>query len=674
MKKLLLIFFVFNLLVHAQGFVCAIGGGSENYSDWSDVPYSWIVQKARNKKIIILSYSSDVTSWLPNYFLSKGATTAYNKAISSRSSADLQSTYDELKTADGIFLRGGDQFQYISLWKGTKTEQALREIFLRGGVIAGTSAGAMVLGELNFTAKNGSTTSHEALNSPVSSLIDIDTSFLPLVPSVLFDTHFIERGRFGRTVASLYKSKQNFNRNIIAVGIDDRTALCIDSLGFGTVYGSGAVAFFIADEMTRMTFPGPAYSIENLLCHQLTANWVFNFNDRTISFIPITAKNFLPAAQYQFPKTNFVLTGSNSIASQLSNNFQTFLSETGNIPLLVITHEGYLQNISSLTSYLATNNYQHSVMTISSALLNEPSAALQLANAGAIIFCGDSLILLSLLNNNANLLGQKFYEKIEVQHIPLFFFGNAGKISSEYFIDNVDTDELASYRGKMKFENGNNIFSEMIFQPRVFEDSDFSENRVSALLYGMMRGRKRLGIYLNGSDMITIDYSQKQIKGKGSLPFMLIDARNTTKVDSSTYRASSSIGVRQVVAMNNLRYSISKNNADIFSLVDGKFITTVKSEENEIHLNNFILHQNYPNPFNAGTVISFQLSAFSNVTLKIYDMLGNEVATLMDNEWKEAGYYNYSLSIINYQLPSGIYFYRLQAGEFIATKKLTVLK
>ncbi len=88
----------------------------------------------------------------------------------------------------------------------------------------------------------------------------------------------------------------------------------------------------------------------------------------------------------------------------------------------------------------------------------------------------------------------------------------------------------------------------------------------------------------------------------------------------------------------------------------------------------FLLYQNYPNPFNPTTVISYQLSASGNVTLKIYDILGNEVAKLINTEFKEAGYHNYQLLINNYQLPSGIYFYQLRAGSFTQTKKMILLR
>jgi len=87
----------------------------------------------------------------------------------------------------------------------------------------------------------------------------------------------------------------------------------------------------------------------------------------------------------------------------------------------------------------------------------------------------------------------------------------------------------------------------------------------------------------------------------------------------------------------------------------------------------FVLNQNYPNPFNPTTTINYSIPKESFVTIKIYDLLGKEVATLVD-EFQKPGTYNYQLSISNYQLSSGVYFYQLQAGNFIATKKLILLK
>lgn len=85
----------------------------------------------------------------------------------------------------------------------------------------------------------------------------------------------------------------------------------------------------------------------------------------------------------------------------------------------------------------------------------------------------------------------------------------------------------------------------------------------------------------------------------------------------------------------------------------------------------YILHQNYPNPFNPNTVISYQLPVSSEFTLKVFDVLGNEIATLV-NEYKRAG--RYEVEFIASALPSGVYFYQMRAEYFIETKKMILLK
>jgi hypothetical protein len=84
----------------------------------------------------------------------------------------------------------------------------------------------------------------------------------------------------------------------------------------------------------------------------------------------------------------------------------------------------------------------------------------------------------------------------------------------------------------------------------------------------------------------------------------------------------------------------------------------------------FVLAQNYPNPFNPSTTIRYDLPKAANVSFKIFNTLGQPVATLVD-ERKEPGYYTVQWIA---SVPSGIYFYRLQAGEFVETKKMILLK
>ena len=85
----------------------------------------------------------------------------------------------------------------------------------------------------------------------------------------------------------------------------------------------------------------------------------------------------------------------------------------------------------------------------------------------------------------------------------------------------------------------------------------------------------------------------------------------------------------------------------------------------------FNLQQNYPNPFNPSTTMSYTIPKESFVTIKVYDLIGREIKTLV-SENKPAG--NYSVNFNGTNLPSGIYFYTIRAGSFMQTKKMVLLK
>jgi hypothetical protein len=93
--------------------------------------------------------------------------------------------------------------------------------------------------------------------------------------------------------------------------------------------------------------------------------------------------------------------------------------------------------------------------------------------------------------------------------------------------------------------------------------------------------------------------------------------------------------------------------------------------DDNIFVNNFNLEQNYPNPFNPNTTINYSLAEISAVTLKVYDVLGNEVATLV-NTTQEAGKHNVTFDAA--KLASGLYIYTLNTGNFTSSKKMMLLK
>jgi len=126
--------------------------------------------------------------------------------------------------------------------------------------------------------------------------------------------------------------------------------------------------------------------------------------------------------------------------------------------------------------------------------------------------------------------------------------------------------------------------------------------------------------------------------------------------------------------------SIASNVNDGLSPVYCKAVPfTPNSVDEKNNISSFALFQNYPNPFNPSTVISWQLAVGTFVTLKIFDVLGNEIATLI-NEEQQAGNHSFNFDATNKRqlttnsLPSGVYFYQLRAGSFVQTKKFILMK
>jgi len=105
-----------------------------------------------------------------------------------------------------------------------------------------------------------------------------------------------------------------------------------------------------------------------------------------------------------------------------------------------------------------------------------------------------------------------------------------------------------------------------------------------------------------------------------------------------------------------------------------EFLSPTIAEEETLP-QKFILYQNYPNPFNPSTTIQYTIDSKQFVTLNVYDILGNVVAALVNGE-QAAGNYEieFNTSSTNHHPSSGVYFYRLEAGNFIGIKKMLLLK
>lgn len=121
-------------------------------------------------------------------------------------------------------------------------------------------------------------------------------------------------------------------------------------------------------------------------------------------------------------------------------------------------------------------------------------------------------------------------------------------------------------------------------------------------------------------------------------------------------------------------FALGANQSEIISAINeaqNKYNTVLNVEKISQLPTEYSLEQNYPNPFNPNTKIQFSLNSSQQVLLKVFDVLGNEVATLVNQELT-AGTYQYDFDASN--LSSGVYYYKLQAGSFTETKKMILVR
>jgi cyanophycinase len=661
-------------LAFGQGAVLLVGGGSENYNSWSDEPYRWLVQQAANKRILILHYS-DASTFLPDYFLWLGATAATNLVINSRTAADDSATYRALLKADGLFLRGGDQWRYVELWKGTLAEQAIRQVYQRGGAIGGTSAGAAVLSEVAFDARTTSVNPRTALRNPLSAGITFTEDFIGFVPGILADTHFYERGRIGRLLAMLAVYRQQTGKWITGVGIDDATALGVSAEGRAEVFGSGVVTVLRPAPQTTFTVqPGQPLALADVQIIQMTKGFRLHLPTGQVQHTPATATTFSSPPITSLPAALF-LDGSNSSVDWFapSGSLARFLATLAGASdtVGVLSSPAAAARAQNVSAQLSQRQQPHQLLWISGATKNDAALAGRARACKGFIFAGNNLDSAAAFFDHSTFVGNTVRAQITAGAATLFF-GDDTKLAGMIGVGQTEVSTTAAYRGRLMLNTGLNFLGGFLVMPRAYENSDYYENRVAGLFWGVAKSQAACGILLDAETHL--HFANHFLQVFGSTPALVVDARHVQSVDFSTYRASGSAGPRQSAAL---------VTGVIHVIPDGgrfNFLAGTGVAENAFdHATPraFQLYQNFPNPFsskarsrlagNPATTIRFSLSKRAFVKLAVYDVLGREINSLAEGEFNPG---EHTVRFNANKLPSGVYFYRLQADGLAVTKKM----
>jgi hypothetical protein len=314
-----------------------------------------------------------------------------------------------------------------------------------------------------------------------------------------------------------------------------------------------------------------------------------------------------------------------------------------------------LQNKNILILFSVDSSFGLQIFDNQLHLIKETSLPNNLTGNNLQIFSESDSSFYILWGENIQLFSENLKplnERKDLKFHPSLYLGN-----SRFLIEKINYEANPYYQGKIVDIDGNALSDSFIIG-----------------YHGDIKN-----VLLGNGKFLTVYGSNYYVYAKAFNSAGLI-LRNEFKVDDQTVsRKSNPVAVRWG---DNILFTwsddrIRENYFDIYGAIYKiSEIVSVKTEQ-EIP-NKFVLYQNYPNPFNPSTTISFSIpssteyySVLQNVTLKVYDILGREVATLV-NERKPAGMYNVQCIMNN--VSSGVYFYTLKAGSYTETKKMLLMK
>ncbi len=231
-----------------------LAGGSTDV----DEAMRWMLQKANGGDVIVIRNAPDGAApgagddGYNAYFYSElgvNVNSVETILMNGRSVAQNAEVIQKVRNAECVFFTGGDQFYYWDMIAGTGLADALDYLANTKGVpIGGTSAGCAIQGEYFFSAENSTVTSAEALRRPKGVNVTVRNNFLqtPYLQNTITDTHYDNPDRRGRHIAFMARMSVDYNVTLPkGIGVDEATAVCIETNGTARVFGAGTAFFLI---------------------------------------------------------------------------------------------------------------------------------------------------------------------------------------------------------------------------------------------------------------------------------------------------------------------------------------------------------------------------------------------------------------------------------------------
>lgn len=650
----------------AQGSMVFVGGGAEEFQagSWSEKPYQFIAEQAGEKGVLILSIEAPPTvDALAGYFITLGASRSVSLGFENSTEAEISQA---ITSAGAVFFRGGDQWEYIQAIRNTRIQSDLQSLFTQGGVLAGTSAGAMILGRfistgfINEQGENeGGVVGDESLMNPFVPYANYAEELVLHPLPLLIDTHFFERGRLARLIALKGRIQFETGEPIIGMGVDDKTAAVLRANGVVEIMGSGAVHVLVPSENAEwLVEEDRGLEVSNLTFRQLTAGFKLDLNRNELVAAPESVETIEPVA-LDWPEVH--------VRSDLLSNvaISDFDREDAPDDVWLIVHDGSF----GIAQIQAVNR---TVRTVNTSGLSDPNALeAELSSAHRLFWLVREPETMDLVRRFPTLgaLVQGVFQNGGLIHsLPELLPSFGAKM-----LVNAVSDPFLAFDGALMFEPGLGILPHVIVGDSTFFERDFFENRTAGILWGMTRAKAHVALLT--TEMRSVTFSGSLLDGSfasGSgfilrdRPVIVVDGTRGYQTTTSQMQVGE-VDKRQSVA-------ISRGVLHVVHSRRIDFSETVVSREDEPEADlpaSPIVLRAFPNPFNPTTTVQIQTERSGLLTLEVFDSLGRRIHT-RNVRMQAAGASTVKLDFGRFS--SGFYVVRARSEGFMQTLKLTLVK
>ncbi|MDX2246584.1 MAG: T9SS type A sorting domain-containing protein [Bacteroidia bacterium] len=511
-----------------QGKLMVAGGGIEYTGGWSDAPYSWAIQQAKNHRVAIISPKYNPEN-REEYFRELGAAKVRYFVFSFPALANHKPTLDSLMKYDFWFFDEAEPHELYGLFRGTKLDSAIDEKFRQGGVLGANGKSAAIFSGVIFTESYGEIESIEALGDLRDARIHLKNDFLGLMDGYIIDPFFSEKGRLGRNLAFMARWWLEKKEKIASLGLDQQTALCVDSTGNGFVLGTGAVSILINDiSAENFKIKGGKPEIDSLRVVQLLEGDRFNLISWEIN----------SGAVYQIPDVReesadrILLFSGGSDLSASERFLDTLIYGTGNPSdqILIITgaSDSYAQVVKAILESRGVSSVSI-LQTLAVFSDNQVSNGAILAADKFLFTHNDPLLLKEFFHTGINgpLLQSRLYEPGAISA----FIAEDCSLAGPWLVSlqQVRSAMLSGGENGLFLHPGLGLLHTTAVIPQSENNDNYFAHPTTGLPYLMINKNLAFGVSLAGGTFLKYYTGQNQtwIRSYGANPVLLLQNPGT---------------------------------------------------------------------------------------------------------------------------------------------------